>query len=129
MSTNPQHILLLIDDNPLLRGMYEAAFANRGLKVFFAHDGESGIKIAKEQKPHVILLDLLMPGIDGFEVLKRLKEDPDTQNIKVVILTIIADQKHRTKAEKLGAHDYLIKSELKLNEIVERVMKHFSEEK
>ncbi|MBI2591571.1 MAG: response regulator [Candidatus Brennerbacteria bacterium] len=123
--TNPDHILLLIDDNPLLRGMYEAAFTKRGLKVFFSHDGESGIKIAKEKKPHVILLDLLMPGINGFEVLKRLKEDKDTENIKVIILSIISDQQHQKKAEKLGANDYLIKSELKLNEIVDRVMKHF----
>jgi DNA-binding response OmpR family regulator len=119
-----KHILLLIEDNPLLAGLYRTAFEKRGLEVLFAHDGESGLKIAKEKKPEIILLDILMPGIDGFVVLEQIKTSPEMKNTKVIVLTIVKDEKSIEKARELGASDYLIKTELKLNEIVERVLGH-----
>lgn len=121
-----RYVLLLIEDNPLLVGMYKTALEKKGLKVLFAHDGETGIRVAKKQKPEIVLLDLLMPGIDGFEVLKRLKKDKTTSNIKVIVLTVAKDKQSQEKAKKLGAFDYLIKSDLKLQEIVKRVIAHFS---
>jgi len=120
-----KNLLLLIEDNPLLVGMYKTAFERNGINVVFAHDGKTGIELAKEKKPDIILLDLLMPGIDGFEVLKKLKIDSETKGIKVIILTVVEEKKSMERVKKLGAIDYLIKSELKLNEIVERVSEHF----
>ena len=120
-----KNLLLLIEDNPLLVGMYKTAFERNGINVVFAHDWKTGIELAKEKKPDIILLDLLMPGIDGFEVLKKLKTDSETKDIKVIILTVIEEKKSMERVKKLGAIDYLIKSELKLNEIVERVSEHF----
>ena len=104
-----QNILLLIEDNPLLTGMYKTAFEKKGLEVVIAHDGDTGIELAKEKKPDIVLLDLLMPGVDGFEVLKELKKDESTKHIKVVVLTVVKDKKSQEKAEKLGAVDYLLK--------------------
>lgn len=120
-----KNILLLIEDNPLLVGMYKAAFENKGFAVIFAHDGEAGFKIAKKEKPDLILLDLLMPGLGGFEVLEMLKANKLTKGIKVVVLTIDDKIEDREKAMKMGAEDYLIKQELELQEIVERVAKKF----
>ena len=117
-------ILLLIDDNPLLTGLYKAAFEKHGFNVFFAHNGEDGLKLAKEKSPDIVLLDILMPGIDGFEVLKTLKSDPTTKKAKVIILTVVVDKNAEEKAKKLGALDYLIKPQLKLKEIVDRVLAH-----
>jgi len=125
MGMPKRYVLLLIEDNPLLVGMYKTALEKKGLEVLFAHDGETGIQIAKKQKPEIVLLDLLMPGIDGFEVLKRLKKDKTTRKIKVIVLTVAKDKQSQEKAKKLGAVDYLIKSELKLQEIVKRVVAYF----
>lgn len=119
-------LLLLIEDNPLLNGMYKSAFEKRGVEVLFAHDGETGINVAKEKNPDVVLLDILMPGIDGLEVLERLKKDEATKHIKIVILTIVKKEDAMEKAKKLGAIDYLVKSELKLQEIVDKVLLHFN---
>jgi len=128
MTEDKKKVLLLIEDNPLLTGMYKAAFEKRSVAVEVAHDGNTGFDMAKQMKPEVILLDLLMPGIDGLEVLRLLKEDKTTKDIKVVILTIDATEENRKKAMNFGIADFLIKQEMKLNEIVERVLSHFNHE-
>jgi DNA-binding response OmpR family regulator len=124
---NPEkkkNVLLLIEDNPLLTGLYKEAFEREGLEVYFAHNGEDGLKLAQEKKPQLVVLDLLMPGIDGFEVLRCLKRDPATRRAAVVVLTVVTDEEKRKEAERLGAADYLVKEELELNEIVKRVLSH-----
>lgn len=121
-----KRLLLLIEDNPLLTGMYKAAFEKADCEVIFAHDGETGLSLAKEKKPDGIILDLLMPGMDGFAVLEKLKSDRATKHIKVIVLTVIAKEDAREKAKKLGAVDYLIKPELALAEIVKRILGHFN---
>ncbi|MEK7560435.1 MAG: response regulator [Patescibacteria group bacterium] len=115
-------LLLLIEDNPLLIGMYKAAFEKAGIDVLLAHDGEKGLTLAKEQTPDLIVLDLLMPGMDGLEILKRLRDDPTTKELKIVVLTIVARAEAEEHARRLGVLDYLVKSELKLHEIVERII-------
>ncbi|OGC62309.1 hypothetical protein A3J33_02985 [candidate division WWE3 bacterium RIFCSPLOWO2_02_FULL_53_10] len=117
-----KRILLLIEDNPLLSGLYQSAFEKAGLEVEIAHDGESGLALARQGKPSAILLDLLMPGMSGYEVLEALKKDATTKNIRVIILTIINEKEAQEKARKLGAVDYLIKTDLELPEIVKRVV-------
>jgi DNA-binding response OmpR family regulator len=121
------HILLLVDDNPLLVGMYKTLFEKKGFEVFFAHDGVSGLQLAKQKNPELIILDILMPGMDGFQILEELKASQDTKHIKVVVLTVVAGSEFEKKARDLGAADYLIKSELKLNEIAEKVLAHLPE--
>ncbi|KRT67763.1 MAG: hypothetical protein XU08_C0001G0173 [candidate division WWE3 bacterium CSP1-7] len=117
-----KRILILIEDNPLLSGLYQSAFEKAGLEVEIAHDGESGLALARQGKPSAILLDLLMPGMSGYEVLEALKKDATTKNIRVIILTIINEKEAQEKARKLGAVDYLIKTDLELPEIVKRVV-------
>jgi len=120
-------LLLLIEDNPLLTGMYKIAFEKRGVELSIAHDGESGLKLAKDEKPDAILLDLLMPGMDGYEVLEKVRKDKEISDIKVVILTVLSDEEHKKKAKDLGANDYLVKSELELHEIVDKVIEHLKD--
>jgi len=118
-------VILLIEDNPLLTGMYTAAFKKRGIEVFIAHNGEEGFKIINDHKPDLVLLDLFMPGMNGFEILERMKADPEMKDIKVIMLTVSPKKEDEQKARSLGVIDYLLKQELHLNDIVERVMKHF----
>ncbi len=119
-------LLLLIEDNPLLTGMYKTAFEQAGFEVILAHDGEAGLAAVKEHKPDGIILDLLMPGMDGFTVLGKLKEDVNTKNIKTIVLTSITEKAELERAKKLGAIDCLIKSELTLANIVEKIKAIFS---
>ncbi len=123
-----KHVLLLIDDNALLTGLYQAAFEKAGFSVVFAHDGQSGLELVHEKKPDGIVLDLLMPGIDGLEVLKEIKGDDATKSIKVIVLTSVLKKEDRDRARQLGASDYLVKSEVRLAEIIERVKAHLQEE-
>src|SRR3989304_3600865 len=102
-----KRLLLLIEDNPLLSGLYQSAFERAGLGVEVSHDGESGLALARQKRPHAILLDLLMPGMSGYDVLGALKKDAATKNIRVIILTVLDEKKAQEKARKLGAADYL----------------------
>lgn len=120
-----KRLLLVIEDNPLLTGLYQAAFTKQGMEALFAQSGEEGLKLAREKKPQVVALDLLMPGISGLEVLKQLKQDPATKDIKVIIATVMSDERSKQAVLKLGAVDYIVKSDFKLEQVVERMMKHF----
>lgn len=119
-------VLLIIEDNPLLVGIYKTAFEKVDIAVKVAHNGEDGVELAKAGGVDMALVDLLMHGMDGFDVIKALKGDAKTEEIKVVILTSISNKESKKKAIASGAEDYLIKSELELNEIVEKVMKYFN---
>ncbi len=118
-------VILLIEDNPLLTGMYSAAFKKKGIEVLVAHNGVDGLRIIEEHKPHLVLLDLFMPGMNGFDILEKIKSNPETKDIKVVMLTVSPKKEDETKARALGAIDYLLKQELHLNEIVDRALSHF----
>lgn len=113
--------ILFIEDNPLLTGLYKAAFEKKGVDVLVAHNGQEGIELVKEKKPSLVVLDFLMAGMNGFEVLEALKKDPATKEVKVVMLTVSSEAQHQQKAKELGAAAYLIKSELSVNQIVDAV--------
>lgn len=114
--------ILLIDDDSLLLRMYATKLQADGYVVLEAANGQEGIAIAKKEKPDLILLDLMMPVMNGIETLKILKKDPDVKNIPVIVQTNVGDNKddiQRTK--EMGALDYLIKSETDLKKLSARV--------
>ena len=117
-----KNLLLVVEDNPLLVGMYKSAFEKAGFSVVFAHDGKSGLELAKTELPAVILLDVLMPGMNGLDVLRELKKDPHTKDIRVMVLTVLYQEEIKKQAKELGADDFITKSELKLSEIVDKVL-------
>jgi phosphoserine phosphatase RsbU/P len=117
-------LLLIVEDNPLLVGMYRSAFEKEGLEVAVAYNGKEGLAEIKKIKPSIVLLDILMPGMSGLDVLKELRADKSLNGTKVIILTIINDDATKNKVKELGVAEYLIKSELELAEIVKRVKSH-----
>lgn len=118
--------ILIIEDEKDLRFFLTKALKGEGFETLEAFDGEEGIEIAKKEKPDLILLDLLLPGINGYEVLTKLKKDPFLEQIPVIILSNLGQSEEIEKGMKLGAIDYLIKANFTLDEIVERVKKVFS---
>ena len=113
-----QNILLVIEDDSFLRSLLNKKLSEAGFEVLEAADGIKGMKVAKEQKPNLILLDLLLPTVDGFEVLSKVKQDPETSSIPVIVLSNLGQKEDIDKCLNLGATDYLIKSQFTPEEIV-----------
>ena len=115
--------ILVVEDDKFLRELITQKLAREGYDVKEAVDGEEGVTKAKEEKPDIILLDLILPGIDGFEVLARIKEDPEVEDIPVVILSNLGQRDDVERGLKLGAVDFLIKAHFTPGEIIEKIEK------
>ncbi|MFA5169415.1 MAG: response regulator [Candidatus Paceibacterota bacterium] len=113
--------ILLIEDDRFLRELMNKKLLSMGYDVVSASDGESGLTAIKESKPDVVLLDLILPGINGFEVLERAKKDPETANVPVIILSNLGQSEDIEKGLKLGAKDFLVKAHFTPQEIITKL--------
>ncbi|HYE59851.1 MAG TPA: response regulator [Candidatus Kapabacteria bacterium] len=113
--------VLLVEDDAFLANIYKTKFEMEGFRVSQADNGEAGLEDAKKKKPDIILLDILLPKMDGFIVLEHLKGDADTKNIPVILLTNLGQKDDVEKGLELGAVDYLIKAHFKPSETVDKV--------
>lgn len=116
-------ILIVEDDNFLVKA-YQIKFERSGFDVFIAKDGDEGLKFAKKEKPALIILDLMLPKMNGFEFLKMIKNDENTKSIPVVALSNLGQRSDQEKAVSLGAVEYFIKTEHTLEEIIEKIRKY-----
>jgi DNA-binding response OmpR family regulator len=115
--------ILFIEDEAALQKTFRDILEKEGYQMISALDGELGLRLAKSQKPDLILLDLILPRKDGFEVLKELKEDETTKGIPVIVLTNLEDIESVEKAIELGATTYLVKAQYTLEEVIQKVKK------
>ena len=113
--------ILIIEDDKFLRELIARKLTNEDYEVSEAVDGEEGLKKIKDEKPDLILLDLILPGIDGFEVLAKMKEDQSLSQIPVVILSNLGQRDEVEKGLNLGAVDFLIKAHFTPGEVIERI--------
>lgn len=114
--------ILLIEDDAFLVDIYKTKLKEAGFEVSVAFDGEEGFKKAKEEKPDLVLLDLVLPGMDGWEFLKKAKNE-NLSNLKIVILSNLGQKEEVEKGANLGAVKYLVKSHYAPSEVVEEVKK------
>ena len=112
--------ILLIEDDNIFQKLIKDGLS-KSFEFFAAQDGEKGIKVAKDEKPDLILLDLILPKKDGFEVLEELKNDAELSHIPVVVLTNLGGAEDIEKATSLGAYTYLVKSDYTLEDLLEKV--------
>ncbi len=115
--------VLVVEDDSFLAGIYTTKLGLEGFEVLSAGDGEAGLKMAKKEIPDIILLDILMPKMDGFEVLDELKKDPTTQKIPVIVLTNLGQKEDVERGLKGGAADYLIKAHFVPADTVAKIRK------
>lgn len=115
--------ILLIEDDPFLSSMYSTKFELENFLVYSAEDGEKGLEKAFSEKPDIILLDVLMPKMNGFQVLEKLKANKETQPIPVIMLTNLNQKDDIEKGAALGAVDYLIKAHFMPSEVVDKIKK------
>jgi CheY-like chemotaxis protein len=118
--------ILLIEDDPYVQRMYQRMFGHQNFELIFASNGNQGLELAQKRKPNIILLDILMPGLSGLEVLERLKAEGDTKDIPVFILSNLADETTIDTAKKLGAEEYIVKADFSPEQVVEEVKKYIS---
>ena len=113
--------ILIIEDEAAQAYALEAKLSVEGFKVQTTTSGKTGLSLTKKTKPDLVILDIVLPGIDGFEILKELKEDGETADIPVIIISQMGQKENIDQGMKLGAEDYLVKSEVNLGKIVARV--------
>lgn len=113
--------ILFIEDEPHLQKAVGEILEQEGFNIFAALDGEKGLELAKKEKPDLILLDLILPKKDGFEVLKGLKEDKKTKDIPVIVLTNLEGVGDVEKVLELGATTYLVKANYQLEDVVAKI--------
>ena len=113
--------VVIVEDDEFLSGIYQTKFAMEGFAVTVAANGEEGLKTIEKKMPDIVLLDILLPKLDGFAVLESLKKNAKTKNIPVILLTNLGQKDDVDRGIELGAADYLIKAHYKPSETVEKV--------
>ena len=121
--TQNNPLILLVEDDKFLRNIISQKLTQAGFRVAEAVDGKEALQKVEAVLPKLILLDLLLPEIDGFEVLKRLQENNDLKKIPVIVLSNLGQDEDMRKAKELGAKDYMIKAYFTPTEVVEHVQK------
>lgn len=119
--------VLLVEDDDKLGPVYRAHMEQAGLDVCLRVDGEAGLVAAKEFKPDMIILDVMMPRVDGFDTLEALRLDPDTKHTKIIMLSALDATAYQQKGKDLGADEYMVKAQSTINDVVDRIKQHLSE--
>lgn len=112
--------VLLVEDDVALRDIYSARFMAEDFDVVTASDGEMALTQAVKEKPDLIILDVMMPKISGFDVLDILRATPETKTTKVIMMTALSQNADIEKGKSLGADEYLVKSQVTLTDVIEK---------
>ena len=116
--------ILLVEDDDALASVYQVRLQAEGFDIKRVPNGEDALAVALEYKPDLILLDVMMPKVSGFDVLDILRNTPETVNVKVIMLTALSQDSDKQRAESLGVDDYLVKSQVVIADVVDRIKHH-----
>jgi DNA-binding response OmpR family regulator len=116
--------ILLVEDDDALANVYLMRLKAEGFEIKRVGDGEDALAMAIEYKPQLVLLDVMMPKVNGFDVLDILRNTPETSNLKIIVLTALSQESDKQRAKALGADDYLVKSQVVVNDVVNRIKFH-----
>jgi len=120
----PTKKILLVEDDDALANVYQTRLEAENFSIRRVPNGEEALAAAIEYKPDLILLDVMMPKVSGFDVLDILRNTPETINVKIIMLTALSQDTDRERAESLGVDDYLVKSQVVIADVVERIKRH-----
>src|SRR6187551_2860996 len=116
--------LLLVEDDDALANVYMMRLKAEGFDVRRVANGEDALAAAKEHRPDMVLLDAMMPKVSGFDVLDILRNTPETANLKIIMLTALSQETDKQRAQGLGVDDYLVKSQVVISDVVDRIKYH-----
>lgn len=123
-TNKPQQKILLVEDDDGLASVYQTRLEAEGFSVRRVPNGEDALALAVEFKPDLVLLDAMMPKVSGFDVLDILRNTPETTNIHIIMLTALSQDTDKQRAESLGVDEYLVKSQVVIADVVERIKHH-----
>lgn len=118
--------ILLVEDDDALANVYVMRLKGEGFEVVRVANGEDALAVAKEQRPALVLLDAMMPKVSGFDVLDILRNTPETANLKIIMLTALSQESDKQRAQGLGVDDYLVKSQVVISDVVDRIKFHLN---
>lgn len=116
--------ILLVEDDDALANVYLMRLQAEGFEVKRVANGEDALAAAKEHKPDLVLLDVMMPKVSGFDVLDILRNTPETANLKIIMLTALSQESDKERAQGLGVDDYLVKSQVVITDVIDRIKYH-----
>jgi DNA-binding response OmpR family regulator len=119
--------ILLVEDDDALANVYIMRLNAEGFDVKRVANGEDALAAAKEHKPDLVLLDAMMPKVSGFDVLDILRNTPETANLKIIMLTALSQESDKQRAQGLGVDDYLVKSQVVISDVIDRIKYHLSQ--
>jgi len=118
--------VLIVEDDKFLTKIYKTKLEKEGISADFAANGEEGLEKLRASKPKVVLLDLIMPKMDGFQVLEHVQADADLKTIPILVLSNLGQDEDITKAKNLGAKDFIVKSDTSIQAVVDRMREYLS---
>ncbi len=121
MTEAKEKYILIVEDDEFISDVYRKKLLLEGFEVSLARDGEEAIRALRARKPDLLLLDIMLPLKDGFEVLSELRADPALSDTKVVVLSNLSQAKDIARAKELGALDYVVKSNTTLSDMIARI--------
>ncbi len=124
MENLPKKKILLVEDDMALSAVYKARLELEGFETKEANNGEDALSIAVSFRPDLILLDVMMPKISGFDVLDILRNTPETKDMRVIMLTALSQPKDKDRAKQLGVDEYLVKSQVVISDVIDRIRHH-----
>lgn len=128
MSDSKQKTILLVEDDDNLASVYEMRLQAEGFKTVRVANGEDALQTALQSQPDLVLLDVMMPKVSGFDVLDILRNTPEVADVKVIMLTALSQESDKERAKSLGVNDYLVKSQVVIADVVDRVKQHLGVE-
>jgi len=123
---NEQIKVMILEDDKFLLKAYEIKFKQSGIGIISAKDGMTGLSLAEKELPSLIILDMMLPKMNGFEVLKKLKSSESLKDIPVIAVSNLGQKKDMERALELGAKEYLIKTNYSLDEVIEKIKKYLN---
>ena len=116
--------ILLVEDDDALANTYVMRLEAEGFDIRRVSNGEDALAATREYKPNLVVLDAMMPKVSGFDVLDILRNTPETANLKVIMLTALSQESDKQRAQGLGVDDYMVKSQVVMSDVVERIKYH-----
>ena len=120
------HKILLVEDDDALASVYLKRLQAEGFDVKRVPNGEEALAAAIEYKPNLVVLDIMMPKVSGFEVLDIMRNTPETAKVKIVVLSALSQDSDKERAMSLGADDYLVKSQVVISDVIEKIKHHLT---
>lgn len=120
------HKILLVEDDDALASVYLKRLQAEGFDVKRVPNGEDALAAAIEYKPNLVVLDIMMPKVSGFEVLDIMRNTPETAKVKIVVLSALSQDSDKERAMSAGADDYLVKSQVVISDVIEKIKHHLT---